>query len=365
MAADLLKNGGIIIRSFIEGDEKALIHLYNETFRRNRTLEHWKWKYERNPYFSEPICTIAFSEDEQEIVGQYTVIPLRINFLGKPLLGCQFTDTMINPQFRSAGLYIKTATACYDKCINRGFTVAYGFPNRSAYPGFMRRLNGKKVTHFNQYIARIGIADSIRKFVRVRLAARCLSAAYDWVAHLTIQAKCILLKRQMNKPQELTFRVSNHIGDKYQSLWNAIRSYEVLSIWKDTGYLRWRYEKNPDHTFDYFSLEAGDRLVAFAVAHSSEQTVIICELQVKDKDIPVGRYFVNKIKEHFIGKRRTVLTFIGHDGGYYRHVFKDFKESPYFRYRFCGKVLDKEHRLSDFFPFPHNWNITYGDIDNL
>jgi len=355
----------IKIRPYKPGDEEKIVRLYNETFRRNRSLAHWQWKYKDNPYLSEPICAIASSEDDRNIVGHYTVIPLKIDFMGEPILGCQFTDTMVDPHFRQSGLYLKTARVCYEDCLNRGFKVVYGFPNRSAYPGFMRRLGGMKVAHFSQYVARIGITKSFSRVFKNRLLTGALSAAYDYVTQLTIEAKGALYKRELLARQPLVFKVSRHINEKYDSLWNVIRSYEVLSIWKDTEYLRWRYEKNPDHTFDYFSIEEGGELIAFAVVHSEKDTVVICELQVKGKDIPLGRYFVNRIRQHYIGKGKTALTFIGHDSGYYRSVFKDFDERPYFRYRFCGKVLNESDRVRDFFPFPHNWNITYGDIDNL
>jgi hypothetical protein len=61
--------------------------------------------------------------------------------------------------------------------------------------------------------------------------------------------KFIVENKLLNDDMSIT--VSSEITDDLQELLKEALNYEVLSIWKDLDYMKWRYENNPDYSYDF------------------------------------------------------------------------------------------------------------------
>lgn len=97
------------------------------------------WEYQSNPA-GDPAMTVTWSS-EGEIVGQYLVIPVRYDIDGSQVEGSLSLNTLTRQDYRGKGLFTKMALATYAECESRGLQLTLGFPNKSSYPGFVRKLH--------------------------------------------------------------------------------------------------------------------------------------------------------------------------------------------------------------------------------
>ena len=72
-----MSNNEFEIRFYQEGDESQIIYLFEKVYKKQITLDWWKWRYLRNPS-DKPQIALAFSGDQ--LVSHYAVSPV---FLSK------------------------------------------------------------------------------------------------------------------------------------------------------------------------------------------------------------------------------------------------------------------------------------------
>jgi hypothetical protein len=352
-------------RTYHSSDDQEIITLFNKLSNSHRSLEFWRWRFKENPYSEQAILSLGCSNKTGKIVGQYAVMPLRLNFLGKPILACQSVDTLVSPEFQGQKMFTKTANHCYSQCVQKQVRAVYGFPNRNSYPGFMRNLGWRKISYLKKYYIRLNIKKKLKSFMKVEFFATLFNEIYTLILKLRFSFLRLILKKKIATAKVLKFTASSSIPDGYESLWNVIKNYQVLSIWKDAAYLRWRYEQNPRHIFDYFYLKRNNEILAFAVAHSKKDTVSICEFMVLNNNVLKGKLLLNEMQSYYVNKGKKCLIFVGLDLGYFQTIFRKFEDDPAFGFNFCGRVFEVKDELNDFFPFPFNWTVTYGDVDAL
>ncbi|MCD4729425.1 MAG: GNAT family N-acetyltransferase [Bacteroidales bacterium] len=351
------------LRAYQENDEQEIVAFYNATFRRDRTLTHWNWKFKQNPYSKQVLASLAYEKTTDTIVGHNTVIPVRLNFMGNPIRSGQFSDILVHPDYRKQKIFITNAENCFTLCVKEKIDAVYVFPNRKSYPGFMRYLNGKRIAYFRRYFKRLKFSTGNRLWKKPVVSL--VNMFYITYLSASLFIEKTLLFKLKNLSRQLTFHVSNRLPTGYDKLWNDIKSYEVLSVWKDTEYLEWRYENNPDNQFEYIYLEEEGKILALAVVYIRSKKAVICEFFVKRKNLWLGRLFLIEIQQLYMKRKTQYVSFTGHDNGFFDQVFKYFDDHTLFRYVLCGRVFDAKDKLNDYFPYPFNWSFTYGDIDTL
>src|SRR5690242_15388214 len=98
--------GGLIIRAYCDGDERAILGLFNRYFPHTpRSLEHFRWKYRQDPFGNERI-SLTFAG--AQLVGHYAgyAVPFRLfdeRGRGRDLIAHQIGDTMTEQSVRHIG----------------------------------------------------------------------------------------------------------------------------------------------------------------------------------------------------------------------------------------------------------------------
>lgn len=348
----------LTIRSYEQGDENQILSLWREVFQMKRSLQHWLWKFKNNPYLNVQ-AALACTTLEKQIVSHYTVLPVKMNFNGESVLAGQVVDLITHPDFWRQGLSLKTAQHCNKKLHQNNVSIVFSFFSKTSYPGHVKRLEYKAIKPLRQY------------WLRLNFFNGALTSVFNICYNLWLGSKLVIerffLKHWSNN---LTFRLSSKIRfhqsktvpERYNELWNAIRPYDVLSLWKDSEYFQWRYDENPDNDFDYFYLVQGEEIIALSVVTSKiGGDVSICELLVKDKNVLNGRYLINRILSNYLGRHKKI-RFIGSDAGFFDEVFAKFRSEIWFGIVFCARVFEGTGLKEDFVQ-PSNWTLTYGDID--
>jgi len=136
------------VRSFVDGDEEAILRLFPTCFHVERGLDHWRWKYQDNPY-GEPRISMAFSP-AGELASHYASYPTPFWRDGRRLLALQMGDTMTAPRFRdvgrgNAGLLPRTVRHFFARHRDGRFAFFYGFNTGPIQRFCVRFIGGSKI----------------------------------------------------------------------------------------------------------------------------------------------------------------------------------------------------------------------------
>ena len=112
--------------------------LFKSSFESDLDINLWDWAYIDNPCGS-PIVSLYYHE--KKLVGHYAIIPMRLRYKEQELLTGLSMTTMVDISYRRQGLFIKQANEVYEKAMELGFALVYGFPNKNSAPGFKKRLD--------------------------------------------------------------------------------------------------------------------------------------------------------------------------------------------------------------------------------
>jgi Acetyltransferase (GNAT) domain len=221
----MLADGRFTVRAFRAGDEAAILDLFARSFpHAPRSLEHFRWKYQRNPFGNERI-SLAFDE-EGRLVGHYAGYPLR---LASGELVHHIGDTMTDPAVRHVG---------------RGPTSILARVARHFYDTF---CEGQVAFNFGFNVA------NIQKFsTRFLRAERVAPVAYRvW----TDPPRIARWQRWARGYQIEVVRDVSECGGEAAA----------FAVQRDAQYLRWRYLECPDVDYTFLALRRWRKVVGWSV----------------------------------------------------------------------------------------------------
>jgi len=225
---------GFIVRSYREGDEKAILDLFAKSFpHAPRSLEHFDWKYRRNPFGNEHI-SLTF-DPNGEVVGHYAgyVVPYRRD--GRDFLAHQIGDTM---------------TAVHVRHIGRGPT---GILGRTALHFYATFCEDKIAFNYGFNVA------NIQKF-----SLRFLRAtAVEPVAYRVCNRRHTR-RRWWNRLRGYTVDVVRETTPEWDELFDRVSDAYRFLVKRDAAYVRWRYLECPDVAYVVVAVRKRGRLVGWS-----------------------------------------------------------------------------------------------------
>ena len=99
----------------------------------------------------------------KNIVGAFSAVPWRYKFFGREHFFCVQVDTMIEPEYRGRGYWIKMAKKVHEGLVDDGIPFIFGFPNEIFYPQQKRFLKYDDIGELDYYVMPLNIGNIIRK----------------------------------------------------------------------------------------------------------------------------------------------------------------------------------------------------------
>lgn len=347
------------LRQYQSGDELPILELFEEVFRKKRSLAHWRWKFLQNPYAS-PVLGLARSPNGS-MVAHYGTIPVPLNLGGQQVLAAQSVDTIVREEYRKDGLFTKTAEQCYAQCTSKQIEAVYGFPNKAAYPGRIKRLQWREIGYLDHFVIKLSRYQSFRRILKNEFLGRACDLVRTKILSAIFQTKAKWLKARLGEGELV---ISERLPSGYSRFWEKIKGQETLSLWKDAQYMRWRYDENAEHCFRYFGFQRGEELLALVVVQTQGETAHLCECFSLGKDPMPARWLVLQVLLDVLKTHQTIY-FRGFDNGFFREVFQDFPYQKAEADVLCGRVLSENRSLQDLFYSPAAWSISLGDSDEI
>jgi len=116
----------IAIRSYRNGDERALTSLFETVFGRRMSEREWRWKLA--PTFKVPNVWLATHSDQP--IFQYAAMRTRFKLDERTHDVMVSVDTMTAPAFRRRGLLTEVAARAYEAWRDAGVAFVIGLPNQ-------------------------------------------------------------------------------------------------------------------------------------------------------------------------------------------------------------------------------------------
>jgi predicted acetyltransferase len=225
--------GRFLIRPYENGDEPRVLSLWQAAFHKELAPDIWRWKYLENPFTRKLL--VCAGEDEA-IFALFGGIPYRANWEERSVEIVHAMDIMSHPDYRGAGLFVKTCKAYMDVfCRSGGVSFLYGFPGAYHYHLGEKYLGYRELKQGLCFLtARTGALARNRRPFRGRLRRiREVDASFDRLWETSLQAFPLSVVRDA---PFLRWRFLNHPRNAYE-IWGyqqwarrEISAYAVLSV---------------------------------------------------------------------------------------------------------------------------------------
>lgn len=244
MPVDARLQDGFTVRAFREGDEAAILDLFARSFpHAPRTLEHFEWKYRRNPFGNGHI-SLTFDAGGR-LVGHYAgyVVPFHRN--GTDLLAHQIGDTMTDVGVRHigrgpTGILGRTALHFYDTFCDGKIAFNYGFNVANIQKFSLRFLRSDRVAPVSYRIRDLR-ADPLTPPSRLQRWTRGYS---------------------LEHVQETT--------PEWDALFERVAGAYGFLVRRNAEYVRWRYLECPGDPYVVVAIRKWRRLVGWAALRVRE-----------------------------------------------------------------------------------------------
>jgi hypothetical protein len=326
----------------------------------SRPGPEWNWRYSDNP-FNEPVTVLAESDPPGKLLGHQAITPVLLNLRGRAVLGGQSGDTMVEPSSRRLGIFREMLIASHVESEKKCMTLIYGFPGPMSLPGFLQRAGWLRVFFMDEFFVRLDRLSEFLMIARIRSFASALNSTYRiWIKFLTNIA-IYIGKSRMDLPK---YHEEIILPDDYDEFWSHVARYEVYSVWKNSKYMAWRYDRNPAHRYRYHCLRKNARLMALVVTRTENGVTQIAEFMFREKNLEWARYLLLEIKAFALKSNAARLSFMAHDSGFFWEAFRSFSHRILHEQVFCLVPL-KESASYPGIELPGNWTITAGDWDGI
>lgn len=358
------------VRAYQAGDCRAVLGLFETVFAQARSEAHWNWKFRDNPFG--PVVVSNAWNARGELIGHYGAIPTPLLLGGKRVVAMQAVDTMLHPEARGSGVFQKLGECCYQTAAQAGVVAVYGFPNRAAMPGRIKRLGWKTVAPMQRWNFRLCLPASVAALVPVAGLRGVLFALYRGVVHTWLSLQRWWLGR---KAPRCETTIATSVPADMDQLWLAIAERPtpapLVSVWKDRAYLQWRYGDHPEKKYSFYLVRESGALVALCVVLWTDGAGQIAELLAKRNCAEYAQWAVNRVLSEAVDRKCSWVGFRGHDQGFFARALRGFARRTSADDILCGRVLGTAGAIGSTIPDENEfldargWSISAGDSDGI
>lgn len=353
------------IRRYREGDEKGICTLFEKVFGRpmgkTESISHWNWEYKNNPNDD---LDIFLAVDENEIVGHYAVIPIKMRIDVKDYLTTLSLDTMVHEDYRGQDMFPILAKALYESLEKRGVPITYGFPNANSIEGIIKKLDWFEIADLPLLVKPINFKTLLYRYIKNRAVSNILGACLNFFSLLPSTVK----RRYKN----ITIKNIEKFDKEFDRLWDNVKNEITIGVIRDSKYLNWRYIQKPENDYTILSIYEQSELKGYIVLKIEERFNLkigfVVDILTSSSNPSYPQQLITKSILFFKNEDVDVISclmFPQHK--YYKilkkkgfiKVFKKyFPKEIYFGARVHNDLVEKDMIKNE-----ENWFLTWGDTD--
>jgi hypothetical protein len=344
----VVRKSPITVRKYCKGDEYTILPTFKRIFSTQRSMEHWRWKFEDNPFGSHKI---ALALDEKgKLAAQYATFP--VPFYLSPafcrdtsdasfpsnIIAMQVGDILTEPSFRNIGrgptsVLARTTYYFYNKfCINQT-PFNYGFltgPHKKFGKLF---LNYEYTTGIPYHVL------NLRKMSRI-------SSAFEKMSRIGYSVEKI-----------------TSVGKEFDQFFKRVKDSYGILIRRNASWLKWRYLDCPDNMHHLFAVKRFNRLMGWGVFLDQGDNLIWGDALFGTKKSIAARILIEQTAARFFSNAKRVIGWFSPAPAWWGEVM----------YKIGFEIRPEPNRLTPAYAiFDHSFSIemfekgryyTMGDSD--
>jgi len=224
-------------------------------------LGRLEWQYLNNPAGK---AIVWKAEDKGLVVGQVAFLPVKIWIDGRERSAACAANILTDVNYRNKGVFAILAQKAVLEMKDAGIDLLYGLPNPSAYPTWIKRAGFIHVGDISDYLKLI----NPEKIFSKKIGNPLLLGIISFIA------KAVFFIRQPARLNGLVIKELSGFDDDFSDLWKRSCSGIKRSIVREKEHLNWRYVSCPVRNYKIFSAYLKDRLIAFVVLRTVDDTGI-------------------------------------------------------------------------------------------
>jgi SAM-dependent methyltransferase len=236
------------LRPYMPGDEEAILEMFQQIFGVQRSMEHWKWEFLRNP-FGGPLAITVW--DGEELVSHYSAYPVPFWIGDHMTLIHQVGDTMTRPSHRGVGRGPTSLLARMVRLFHRLYC-------EGRVPFFYGFNTGKH-----------------QKFGRMFLRYIPVAPVYEWI--LDSASLTTLLRQDTWRFSLLGYSAEAVKETKgwAEDFFEKVRGDYGWLVARNASYLKWRYLNHPDYDYTLILVRRWGRPVGWWLGRIEGNTLLI------------------------------------------------------------------------------------------
>jgi len=316
------------------------------------------WLYLQNPY-GKPFLFVAREESENELAGQYLVVPVNFCLHGKLIKGTLSLHTLTKPKFQGNRLFTRMALATYRDCAENDALFTIGFPNPRSYHGCVHKLGFSHVGDVPFLIKPLRLISIVRSY---------LSSSQNRQIRDILPVANPVLKSGIVEV-DLSSQTMQQKVDEY---WKKIKHQYPVTTTKDAVYLKWRYMDIPTRDYYLFGVEHNAQLQGLIILRMAHvwgyQVGLVMDLTCLHENTGAGKNLLAFANTFF---KQNNLDMVVALNTAVNPEYKIFRASGFFSIpqNFLPQRTPFIVRINKEFPGSgdlmelHNWKVTFGDYD--
>lgn len=335
------------VRSYSEGDEQAIVAMFNEVFHTHRTMEHWCWKFRDNPFGSYRIC-LGQSENGV-LVSQYAGYPV------------PFCSTLENPDHPTRFRSLHAGDTFTHPSVRRIGLGKTGLLARTTFYFYAAFLEGVVPFAFGFNTA------SVKKLGERYMGYQFADPVSYWEKDLS--------SRSLKRPGFFSSLFSEYevtevhfVDEAWDEFFDDVRSDYSFLVARDAAYMRWRYLECPDRIHRLFALRRKGRLVGWSVFSVKDDRILWGDALFDRRRLKGVSFLLHHVATQAFSGMKTIKAWFSENPSWWRdHLLSlGFKARPEsdgltLCYKSFRSPLMDAHTVTE--RLHHSFYYTWGDSD--
>jgi GNAT superfamily N-acetyltransferase len=334
-------------------DRRAIETLYRRVFgpdMANANRLRWDWQYRLNPNVPATGPLIWVAREGGAIVGQYACMPVRLSVNSHDIDAAWGMDVMVAPERQRQGLG-DLLFRTWDR--NVGASLGLGLSD-SSYKLF-QKLQWPDPGPVPCYVKPLTRRALRRPTWPVPVNKLVSFLTLPWVR---------LVARL--RPLEGEVRTVRQFDDRFNRLWESVKSKFAFAVRRDAAYLQWTYVGPPHVRYSIGVLERGTEVAGYVVyRHVHEprgRVTLLVDFLADPDDASACLTLLRWIdREARAADSDKIRTFSLHEG-----FRKHLRKSGYYAVKSTMEFVAKVNAVNvppTFYKDTSRWHVTLGDSD--
>jgi len=353
-----------VIKDYEEKYWNGVYDLFKNIFSFDISHEYFKWKNMDNPK-GKSIVKIAVHENK--VLGFSGIWKFKLNLNGESILAGQSVDAMVDKNYRRMNIYESAAMEALNDMKEQGLQLRFNFPNKAAYLASIKKLNIKKVCNIPQYIKFLNGKEAINMFSENKIISSIGGLALDGYSKVRS-----MLSKKTNK---YDIREIKNFDQRFDMLWEKVKSYYPIAVERNSQYLNWRYLSGPNK-YKIFAAYDKDEVIAYIVTSIEDKIVkkeeklnlghivdLMCSLEHKDAISEL----IYKAEKDFVENNVCAISCWMIKEWFYSKILT---KQAFLQLRSPSVLatlpVSEKMKLKEAFIYDYkNWYVTIGDSDYI